>query len=68
LYRATYTNVKVAGKIPTGNFIHAVLAPYTYAGAPTGLATAMPVPPISVTWFPTPDRSIHCEPVHESAL
>ncbi len=39
-----------------------------YAGAPTGRATAMPLPPISVTWFPAPERSNHCEPVHESAL
>ena len=52
----------------TGNFIHAVLAPYTYAGAPTGRETEMLLPPISVTWFPAPDKSNHCEPVHESAL
>ena len=35
LYRATCSSVYAAdGKTPTGNFIHAVLAPYTYDGAP----------------------------------
>ncbi len=62
LYRATCSSVYAAdGKIPTGNFIHAVLAPYTYDGAPlcpfsTLIADA---PPTSVTWLPAPERSIH---------
>jgi hypothetical protein len=35
LYRATCSSVYAAdGKTPTGNFIHAVLAPYTYDGVP----------------------------------
>ena len=35
MYRATCSSVYAAdGKTPTGNLIHAVLAPYTYDGAP----------------------------------
>ena len=66
LYRATCSSVYAAdGKIPTGNFIHAVLAPYTYDGAPpcpfsTLIAVA---PPTSVTWLPAPERSIHRSPL-----
>ena len=61
LYRATCSSVYAAdGKTSTGNFIHAVLAPYTYDGAPPCPFHTMTDPPTSVTWLPDPDTSIHC--------
>ena len=38
-----------------------------YAGAPTGRATDIVVPPISVTWLPVPDRSIQDAAAGDSA-
>ena len=70
LYRATKNRVySTDGSTPAGNLIDAVVVPWMYAGAPTGRATdTLVVPPISVTWLPTPDRSVQLVPVHESAL
>ena len=62
LYRATCSSVYAAdGSTPTGNFIHAVVAPYTYDGAPPCPFDTMTadVPPTSVTWLPAPERSCH---------
>ena len=68
LYRATKNRVySTDGSTPAGNIIDADGGPWMYAGAPTGRATDI-VPAISVTWLPTPDRSVQRVPVHESAL